>query len=38
MIRGQIPQQDLGLVIDNIGLPQRSYNLAFTDGTDDRPQ
>ncbi|MGF6232674.1 multidrug efflux pump subunit AcrB [Inquilinus ginsengisoli] len=37
VIRGQIPQQDLGLVIDNIGLPQRSYNLAFTDGTEIGP-
>jgi multidrug efflux pump subunit AcrB len=32
-IRQQIPAQDLGLVLDNIGLPQRVYNLAFTDGT-----
>ena len=29
----QIPPKDLGLVLDNIGLPQRTYNLAFTDGT-----
>ena len=32
-IRRQIPPQDLGLVLDNIGLPQRVYNLAFTDGS-----
>jgi multidrug efflux pump subunit AcrB len=32
-IRQQIPAEDLGLVLDNIGLPQRVYNLAFTDGT-----
>ena len=32
-IRRQIPPRDLGLVLDNIGIPQRSYNLAFTDGT-----
>ncbi len=32
-IRQQIPPKDLGLVLDNIGLPQRLYNLAFTDGT-----
>src|SRR5258708_5458808 len=32
-IRQQIPAKDLGLVLDNIGLPARAYNLAFTDGT-----
>ena len=32
-IRSVIPPQDLGLVLDNIGLPERLYNLAFTDGT-----
>jgi multidrug efflux pump subunit AcrB len=32
-IRRQIPPHDLGLVLDNIGLPQRVYNLAFTDGS-----
>ena len=32
-IRGEIPGRDLGLILDNIGLPQRTYNLAFTDGT-----
>jgi multidrug efflux pump subunit AcrB len=32
-IRQQIPAKDLGLILDNIGLPARTYNLAFTDGT-----
>jgi multidrug efflux pump subunit AcrB len=32
-IRAQIPPRDLGAILDNIGLPQRVYNLAFTDGT-----
>ena len=32
-IRQQIPASNLGLVLDNIGLPSRGYNLAFTDGT-----
>ncbi len=32
-IRQHIPAHDLELVLDNIGLPQRTYNLAFTDGT-----
>jgi multidrug efflux pump subunit AcrB len=32
-IRHQIPARDLALVLDNIGLPQRVYNMAFTDGT-----
>jgi multidrug efflux pump subunit AcrB len=32
-IRQQIPAKDLGLVLDNIGLPSRGYNVAFTDGT-----
>jgi len=32
-IRAEIPAKDLKLVLDNIGLPQRVYNLAFTDGT-----
>jgi multidrug efflux pump subunit AcrB len=32
-IRQQIPPKDLSLVLDNIGLPARTYNLAFTDGT-----
>jgi multidrug efflux pump subunit AcrB len=32
-IRTQIPPGDLGPILDNIGLPERLYNLAFTDGT-----
>jgi multidrug efflux pump subunit AcrB len=32
-IHRQIPPKDLGLVLDNIGLPQRVYNLAYTDGS-----
>ena len=32
-IRTVVPQADLGLILDNIGLPQRVYNLAFTDGS-----
>lgn len=32
-IRANIPARDLGLILDNIGLPQRVYNLAFGDGT-----
>jgi multidrug efflux pump subunit AcrB len=32
-IRRQIRPKDLGLVLDNIGLPQRVYNLAYTDGS-----
>jgi multidrug efflux pump subunit AcrB len=32
-IRQQIPPSDLSLVLDNIGLPARLFNLAFSDGT-----
>jgi len=32
-IRASIDAKELKLVLDNIGLPQRSYNLAFTDGS-----
>jgi multidrug efflux pump subunit AcrB len=32
-IRAEIPAHDITLVLDNIGLPQRTYNLAYTDGT-----
>ncbi len=32
-IRREIPKRDLGLILDNMGLPARTYNLAFTDGT-----
>jgi multidrug efflux pump subunit AcrB len=32
-IREVIPEQDCGLIIDNIGLPARVYNWAFADGS-----
>jgi multidrug efflux pump subunit AcrB len=32
-IRTQIPPKELRLMLDNIGLPARTYNLAFTDGS-----
>ena len=32
-IRGVIPDRDRDLIVDDIGLPQRVYNLAFTDGS-----
>src|SRR6516164_8418296 len=32
-IRKVIPKQDLDLIVDNIGVPARSYNWAFADGT-----
>jgi len=32
-IRAQIPAKDLKFIIDNIGLPARLYNLAYTDGS-----
>lgn len=32
-IRQIIPDKDRGLIIDNIGLPARAYNLAFSDGS-----
>ena len=32
-IRQQIPPSELDLVLDNIGLPARTYNYAFTDGS-----
>jgi multidrug efflux pump subunit AcrB len=32
-IRGVIPERDLDLIVDDIGVPQRTYNLAFTDGS-----
>jgi multidrug efflux pump subunit AcrB len=32
-IRDVIPDKDRGLIIDNIGLPARAYNLAFADGS-----
>jgi multidrug efflux pump subunit AcrB len=32
-IREVVPEADLDLIVDNIGLPARLYNLAFADGT-----
>src|SRR6201993_4517825 len=32
-IREVIPARDLDLIVDDIGVPQRVYNLAFTDGS-----
>jgi multidrug efflux pump subunit AcrB len=32
-IRQVIPDKDLGLVLDNIGLPASNYNFAFGDGS-----
>ncbi len=32
-IREVIPEHDRALIVDNIGLPARAYNLAFTDGS-----
>jgi multidrug efflux pump subunit AcrB len=32
-IRTIIPAKDLDIVVDNIGVPARSYNWAFADGT-----
>jgi multidrug efflux pump subunit AcrB len=32
-IRTVVPPKDLGLMIDNIGLPANNYNLAFSDGS-----
>jgi multidrug efflux pump subunit AcrB len=32
-IREIIPEQDRTLIVDNIGLPARAYNLAFADGS-----
>ena len=32
-IREVIPKQDLDLIVDNFGVPARSYNWAFSDGT-----
>jgi multidrug efflux pump subunit AcrB len=32
-IREVIPDSERDLIVDNIGLPARSYNLAFTDGS-----
>ena len=32
-IREVIPESDRDLIVDNIGVPARAYNLAFTDGS-----
>jgi multidrug efflux pump subunit AcrB len=32
-IREIIPERERQLIVDNIGLPARAYNLAFTDGS-----
>jgi multidrug efflux pump subunit AcrB len=32
-IRQVIPKKDLDLIVDNFGVPARSYNWAFSDGT-----
>src|SRR5580692_3031839 len=32
-IREVIPERDRELVVDDIGVPQRAYNLAFSDGS-----
>jgi multidrug efflux pump subunit AcrB len=32
-IREVIPERDRQLIVDDIGVPQRVYNLAFTDGS-----
>jgi multidrug efflux pump subunit AcrB len=32
-IREVIPERDRQLIVDNIGLPARAYNLAFADGS-----
>jgi multidrug efflux pump subunit AcrB len=32
-IREIIPERDRDLIVDDIGVPQRAYNLAFTDGS-----
>jgi multidrug efflux pump subunit AcrB len=32
-IREVIPEKERALVVDNIGLPARAYNLAFSDGS-----
>ena len=32
-IRSVIPESERELILDNIGIPQRLYNLAFTDNT-----
>ena len=36
-IREVIPKRDRDLIVDDIGVPQRTYNLAFTDGSTIAP-
>jgi multidrug efflux pump subunit AcrB len=36
-IREVIPTRDRDLIVDDIGVPQRTYNLAFTDGSTIAP-
>jgi multidrug efflux pump subunit AcrB len=36
-IRQVIPESDRDRIVDNIGLPARAYNLAFSDGTTTGP-
>jgi multidrug efflux pump subunit AcrB len=32
-IRAVIPARERGIIVDDIGVPQRAYNLAFSDGS-----
>src|ERR1700732_1523158 len=32
-VRDVIPERERDLIVDDIGIPQRTYNLAFTDGS-----
>ena len=36
-IREAIPERDRDLIVDDFGVPQRAYNLAFTDGSTIAP-
>src|SRR5205807_480398 len=36
-IREVIPEKERSLIVDNIGLPARAYNLAFADGSPPYP-
>ena len=36
-IREVIPERDRELIVDDFGVPQRAYNLAFTDGSTIAP-
>ena len=33
VVKEVVPKQDLGLILDNIGLPSSNYNFAFGDGS-----